>query len=738
MNFSSLFKSFSNFQFPYTIEDRPIHETPLWQVFHGTRKSDSLPVTIFKGNRTHENEKLILNAVHKSKVLKIPGLCNVLETFDSDPQSTFIITEHVIPFPWDKLSDLNQNKQSIQLGISQILNTMKILNTFVLGTLTMSNIYLNTKGEWLIFGLELCVKKSEFDANKFISSLELYTLMAKDGRMPSHRGKMIDIDSTLVSKLIENVLGDSQPRDWQPLTTSLSKGQITITEFVEKLHDTQSWFANPLISLYEEFKEFHIKDPEGKLVVMTDVENLFLDSKDSFTNLVPGFLENLIIPELSNMIGLLMAPATNSPFSSPIATNKLISFIAILLSLSFENKIFNNNFNEIIFLSFKLQDRQIRFLLLVYFPKLMNLISDSDASNKIYPHFIQGLTDSDSLLRLQTLKSIPLLTPKLTERQLNNELLRYLAKTQVDQDIEIRTWTIVILTKIASSLARSTRSNILATAFTKSLKDPDIKPRLASLYGLAKSIDLFEVNTIANKILTVIAPGLLDKEPLVRFKAKNLFEKYLNKLENEAKLLQDENLQVDKSKDIDFDKYESGINVSDSDHVNDEMITQFMNTLRIHSLETNKDLLREISHNQQRRTESATTINNNSNDMNDAFDFDNEDDDNGWNDFNDETDSTDDLTNSQFFNKPVKITKSWNDELNADSKPFVKETPMRLHIKRQPKKTNILNVKTTKPKSGPISHNAKGNVHMPMDKRNGKTSRWEGHSAKMTMGWDSG
>lgn len=143
MNFSSIFKSISNFQFPYTIEETAITETALWQCFDGTRKADSLPVTVFKAKRSPENESLILNAVHKSKILKIPGLCTVLETFDSDPQSTFIVTERVVPFPWDNLGSLSQNKFGVELGISQLLATLGFLKNFVLGTLSKDSVFIN-------------------------------------------------------------------------------------------------------------------------------------------------------------------------------------------------------------------------------------------------------------------------------------------------------------------------------------------------------------------------------------------------------------------------------------------------------------------------------------------------------------------------------------------------------------------------------------------------------------------
>ncbi|CAD6645866.1 BJ4_G0036000.mRNA.1.CDS.1 [Saccharomyces cerevisiae] len=661
MNFSSIFKSISNFQFPYTIEETAITETALWQCFDGTRKADSLPVTVFKAKRSPENESLILNAVHKSKILKIPGLCTVLETFDSDPQSTFIVTERVVPFPWDNLCSLSQNKFGVELGISQLLATLGFLKNFVLGTLSKDSVFINIKGEWVLFGLELCSSKEGLSAFEFASRARSYYNII-GSQLPCEDPNTID--SMGLGLLIKSLMAPScLPKDWIVNVNMISDGKITIENFRKRLENTETWRSNPLINFYQELRELHIKDPQGKLVVMSNLENLYLESREIFRNLTPGMIENFIIPELCEIIKLLMTQSISST-ASPIgmnfnASHKLVPFLAIVLDLTSETNTFPVGFNDLITQSFKLPDRQVRFLLLIYLPKLIGPLSKSEISSRIYPHFIQGLTDSDATLRLQTLKTIPCIVSCLTERQLNNELLRFLAKTQVDSDVEIRTWTVIIISKISTILSTSVgnRSNILATAFTKSLKDPQVKPRLAALYGLEKSIELFDVNTIANKILTVIAPGLLDKSPIVRGRAKILFEEYLEKLEKEAQLIQTNDSTADSEdvKDIDFENY--GCDEEDMNKEDDLLAAQFLNNLRLNS-------------------PSATTPSNIT-----ESEIDSAQDGSGWDDLSDTdgfitngtTESFDEPTNPvttantpKLFGKPIKINKSWNDELNDD------------------------------------------------------------------------
>lgn len=575
MSFINIFKSISNFQFPYSLEDKPVYESTLWQVLNGTRKSDSSPVTVFKANRSQQNEDLILNAIHKAKVLRIPGLCPVLETFDSDPQSTFIITERVKPFPWDDIRELQSNGESIQLGISQLLTTLKFLNEFVVGTISRESIFIDSKGQWLLFGMELCQKKSEISSRKFASDVQLYNKLMG---LQTTTDDFQRIDSLQLSNLIIELIGSASkvPTDWQVPLQNLSRTRITFDAFMSRLESTNTWLSNPLISISQQLKELHIKDPQDKLAVMLQIQSIFFDARNVFHNMTPGFIEGLLLPELSNIIQWLISTQNSS--ASSIA--RLIPFLAIFLDLTIDKDFFPEASKTLIYECFALPDRQVRFLLLIYLPKVAKKLSSTELSGKIFPRFAQGLADSDPTLRLQTLKNIPIIVPHITERQLNNELLRHLAKTQVDQDVDIRTWTVIIITQIATLLSTSSgnRASILATAFTKSLKDPIIKPRLAALYGLKKTIDLFDVTTIANKILTVIAPGLLDKDPLVRSKAKNLFEKYLNKLESEAKCIQESSKSVTQSEDINFDEYGKNEEKNDA-----ELVKQFMSTVVISS-----------------------------------------------------------------------------------------------------------------------------------------------------------
>lgn len=578
MNF--LLKSISNFQFPYSIEDEIILQNPFWVVQCGIRKCDSLPVTIFTHTRQPNNtndEKLIQNALHKFKVLKLPGLIRVIEIIDNNQPNLYIITERVWPLSLKKLVGLSQDAKL--LGLYQLIITLDIIHTqanVILGTLSIGNIFINDFGEWIIFGLELCCYEANPD--HFIENVEYYSTRVSNSLWEIPSVDIFQSDFISLGSLFEQIHEPMLP-SWRELITNLVRKKLTFSHFfvqAKKTLETQS----SLILIYNSLKELHIENFEKKKIVMLALQDMIINEPQKLENSTPGFVNGLIIPELSRYIRALMTESTHSTQQQFM---EILSFIKTVFDLTCNSMYqlelddaFNKFVKPLICDNFKSDDRKLRFLLLIYFPKYIDKLSNSEISEKIFPQLIRGLTDSDSLLRLQTLKKISLITDKITERQLNNELLRYLAKTQMDSEVEIRTWTILTITTIGNSLSpTNNRAGILATAFTKSLKDLDIKPRLAALYGLMKSLELFDAETIANKILMVIAPSLLDINHQVRSSAKELFKTYSKKLEVESDKIKTNN---EMSMNFDFDFI-----LSDSEN---KLELEFLATLKIPSSNT--------------------------------------------------------------------------------------------------------------------------------------------------------
>lgn len=686
MNIGSLFKNLTNYQFPYSIASEPYYTTPLWELYEGKRKADSEPVTIFKGrlsstNNTHnanirlsmtfeqDLKRLVSHAAYMSKVIRVPGICSVLDVFDERNGSNdiFVVTEVVKPLQPQLISNA-VNSQGILLGLFDLFKLFGVIDPlFIIGNLSINNIYVDKNGRWVLFGLECCFSKSDdkFDSFQFKDHIRLWNQVcnSNDQNTPfdledlSNSTEPHLIDSILLGHLINQIYtisGISVPKDLQSLIRSMIQGTLSMKRFIQQVEATNLWTRSELLLIYNELKELHIKTDKDKLILMKRFENYYVRCHDrkQFQGLTTGFIENLIIPEIVSTLKWIMSIDNGLQMFN----GDLIKLLTILLdlivqyhpvSLNSDTVIINNDIKELIYLFFKANDRQIRFILLIFLPKLLDCLPTKtlDFSNRCFTFFLQGMLDTDKVLRLQTLKTIPYILEEITERQLNNEILRSIAKTQVDQEEDIRTWTVFVLIKISHRLTGiNNRDSVLATIYTKSLKDPCVTTKMAALYGLEVSVDLFNVEVIANKILSVIAPGLLDKDKIIRMKAKELFSIYLKKLETEADLKfassSGENAESEE-KDIGNDtsvidnyirEFESTNADTDRNKVVDSIIEEFMNGLKsnkdesgFYDYQENNSYANEFFSNEQTFNNISTTVTNNNDNNSWIDDF------NDWN-----------------------------------------------------------------------------------------------------------
>lgn len=727
MNIGSLFKNLANYQFPYTIGSEPYHTTPLWELYEGTRKRDSYPVTIFKGKLSSVNntnntnvrlsmtseqdlKRLVSHAAYMSKIIRVPGICSVLDVFDDSNGSNdiYVVTEAVKPLQPQLVSNAI-NSQGILLGISDLFKLFGIIDPlFTIGNLSINNIYVDKNGRWVLFGLECCFNKSneKFDAFQFKDHIRLWNQIynSSDQNTPfdledlSNSTEPYLMDSILLGHLINQLYAVSHinvPRDLKPLIRSMTQGTLSMKRFIQQVESTNIWTHNELLSIYNELQELHIKTDKDKLILMKQFENYYIGchDKNQFQGLTTGFIENLIIPEIVTTLRWIISIENGlQTFNSD-----LIKLLTILLDLIVHHQLASSNSNtvtisndikELIYIFFKVNDRQIRFILLIFLPKLIDCLPTKtlDFSNRCFTFFLQGMLDSDKSLRLQTLKTIPYILEEITERQLNNEILRSIAKTQVDPEEEIRTWTVFVMIKISSRLTGiNNRDSVLATIYTKSLKDPCVATKLAALYGLKVSVDLFNVEVIANKILSVIAPGLLDKDKIIRKKAKELFNIYLKKLETEADLKfansgeedaegkENNNNNGNNSSVIDdyISEFELTNAEADGNKVVDNIIQEFINGLKLNKDENEFYDSREgyshsngfVSNQQPFNNTLDTTTNNNNYDDTHSGDVDD-----GWND------------SFGSWDEPTKVSRTNNETPSVLSNPNVNQSVKKLTI----------------------------------------------------------
>ena len=508
------------------------------------------------------DKNLVLNCLKFVKRLKLPGLCKVVDVIDdraeSSLDSVLIVTEFVRPVS-SALDEDRIGYNGLLLGVFDLFQLMNVVDSkFVLGTICPQNLYFNELGEWCFFGLDCCVEREQLKTSAFGTEFEsnLKTWCTQSGVHLNEReltnGDYMTLDRISLGLLIKDLLNTMLPRDWEmPINSLANNGRVSVERVFKQIKSSSTFKNSVLLSLYEESKELKITTPKDRIRLVKSLAKYFLLDDDNNNNLnvinelTPGIIRNLIVTELCcpSLEYMLQESVSNMQlYHSDIVLSLTLMLTLLTADRHCLDIPVGNVVSELMFKLFKVSDRQIRFTLLLFLPKIFDpevgpkgIFPNNSFRDRIFPFFLQGFIDTDRSIRMMTLKSIPKVVDHLSDRQLNNEVLRSIAKTQVDGDKDIRTETILVVIKIAGKLNKlNNRDNVLATIFTKSLKDPNIKTKLGALYGLKECLDLFSPEVIANKIMSVIAPGLLDKDKVIRVKAKELFDIYVKRLETEA------------------------------------------------------------------------------------------------------------------------------------------------------------------------------------------------------------
>jgi SCY1-like protein 1 len=160
-------------------------------------------------------------------------------------------------------------------------------------------------------------------------------------------------------------------------------------------------------------------------------------------------------------------------------------------------------------------------------------------SEKIFPSLATGFSDSEPVIRENSLKSILNIINKLNDSIVNGELLRILAKTQNDAIPEIRANTTILLGRIATSFSKSTKSTVLIAAFSRALKDSFVQSRIAALLALSATAEQFTPPEICSKLVGALAPSLIDSDKSVRQQAQITMDMFMTKVRVHAKTLDD-------------------------------------------------------------------------------------------------------------------------------------------------------------------------------------------------------
>lgn len=585
MNFlSSALNLLSVNAIPYTIKEKIVDAAlpsypdnqSIWTVYNGVNPKTDLPVSIFEFNLksplAFNTAGLARNCFKKLKLVKFPGIINIVDFIENE-SFLYIVTERATPLTQYLLAHGDRVSAEAKVyGIYNIANSLAFINSkanCLLGKLDLaSSVYVNTQGEWRLFGFELLTNLSSdpdqpiyrlsahlpgFDANAppevankgtdairqapfaydayrfgvFITAI----FLATGFELPFNMSSSITAGSPAAFAQRSGIPKNLALKVLKLLAPQSSR--ITAEQF---LSEAQSIFAsNKLVEFSRALEEIKFGSQSEKLAFFKfDMAN-YIDGE-----FPPGFLDNKLLPEIIEQFNLVTkgkAPASISPeeiAGRQEATSVLLNFI-LKLSAGLSPSDFTRAVKPVLFHAFTLSDRSVRLCLLKYLPSYADNLTEPDVQSKIFQPLITGFLDTNFLIRETTLTSITTIIDKVSDKQVNQELLKILAKLQMDPKPSIRTNTLILIIKISGKIYSNSRNSVVITALAKALRDTFTPCKLAALSGFEKLLETFSLNEICSKILGHLAVSLMDpKSYKVRQESRRVFQLYLDSVEKHA------------------------------------------------------------------------------------------------------------------------------------------------------------------------------------------------------------
>ncbi|EPQ29259.1 uncharacterized protein PFL1_03014 [Pseudozyma flocculosa PF-1] len=570
---SSVLSSAKSGPFPnYTIGQELLEyrSQTIWSLYHATKRDDSTQCTVlaFDVSQPHNANRsnllpLAKNAARKLRTVRHP---NVLRLLDSAETSTAIyiavekatpLSHHLAQHPDKRASP--QQQDWIVWGLSSIVNAVKFLHKEAASThanLRPESIFLSSSGEWKLAGFEALTPHAEGASGLLFTHAHLIPDGARYAPPEVKQNGwnvLASMDSTLLDSYslalvaieafngtLPPQIGSSPPPRGhvpQPVYAMLqrmlvpnAKNRLSVEKMLEAGEADGGFLKeNTLVKVARGLDGFLLSSENEKAAII----KLLRDKPDSFN---PEFLTYKVLPALVGALSYAPPPGT-VPSASTQASTLLPLVLRLAQPLSASE--WNESMVPPLLKAYTSPDRSTRMALLDNLPLYAERLENKVVTDKVWPNLVTGFNDSVTVIREATLKAILPLAPKLSDRILNNDLLRLLARMQVDPEAGIRTNTTILLGRLAPHLSLSTRKKVLVPAFSRSLKDSFVHARVAGLMALMATGDSYDHEDAARHILPAVAPGLVDKEKLVRDQADKAVKMFLRVIEEGVKGMPD-------------------------------------------------------------------------------------------------------------------------------------------------------------------------------------------------------
>lgn len=500
----------------------------VWQQHKGQKRSDGSPVSLFvcpKKDADTVQVAAAKNAQQLSKSLRHPNIINVLDSCETDG-GIYVATEPVTALLSPEASE--ESDQPALWGLYQALDALSFLHTsgFVHGLFGPAAIFVSAKGDYRLFGFELC-KKGADAGDLLAGARRIGPKMMGWPEAPSYLAEgssptsAVDMWGAVV--LAAYVFGSVRPgrgrgvdcrvdlakaaQDFPPelrkTMEQLQKpGPLRGRSPIADLIALQFFQQHPAVHMMAFLSSLHIKSPE---------------EKEAFFEALPNMLDK--VPKIMQTRQVLPDLLEAQKFPGHEAAQVLPSILKIGTQLGADE--FKEKVAPMVVQLFTSPDRAVRFRLLTSIGDMIDNLDDSMINDKIFPECVNGFTDSSGPIREATVKATIFFVPRLKAKTVEQRVVKLLLKLLQDPEASIRTNAVICCGRISGQLPSACAVQTLGQALTAGLKDPFGPCRSASLHTLLATCALFPVEELANKMLPQVCLRLVDPEAAV---SDNAFE----------------------------------------------------------------------------------------------------------------------------------------------------------------------------------------------------------------------
>ncbi|CAN7999790.1 unnamed protein product [Ixodes hexagonus] len=514
-----------------------LEDKSIWQLHKGKKKVTGQEVSIFVFELKGGNDVLLDTAkasVKRLKTLRHPNILQYMDSLETE-KVVYLVTECIEPLNQhlEQCRKEEEKKLAVSWGLFQVAKGLGFL-TIDCGlshnNICSTSIFVDKAGEWKIGGVEYMCPATESPPMKTLPYLDRYNPPELSGSSSgrSKPGPKWARDSWGLGCLIWEVFNGPLPKSsalespgkipkslssaYSQLTNSTCNSRPSPNDVVSRCRSAGGFLKNSFVDTMLFIEEIQIKDTTAK-------NRFFTGLPAMMDNFPPNVCKYKILPQLINSFEFGDA-------GSSVLT-PLFKIGRMLEADEYQKKIV-----PCVVKLFSSKDRATRARLLQQVDQFMDHLSPEVVNQEVFPHVVQGFSDTNPTIREQTVKAMVHMAPKLNHHNLNEEVMRHFARLQArDDQGGIRTNTTVCLGKIACHLHPQVRQKVLIMAFARAMRDPFHPSRMAAILALSATQGYFTLRDCASKVLPALCALTMDPEKTVRDHAFKAIKGFLGKLE---------------------------------------------------------------------------------------------------------------------------------------------------------------------------------------------------------------